>query len=341
MSTTRLYTTQLAEAQQVSDEGIAGLAVATIGEARGHGVWFGETAMQQLEKEAERLGKLKVRWGHVPLLSDPVGTEIGTLSNFQRKGDKLLGDLTFVKGWEESELIKSKVSHLKVIALNSPELMALSIEFIPSEELEPTDKENTDKLPEENLKELRAVAITSDGAVTPEGLFSQITDNLMSFFKPKQNKEQSEEKQFNAQVTLENGNVLNLPETTPTIGDPVQMLDSDGNEVDASGTFQSEGYFLEIADGVVKSITLGTAESTDEPADEQPAEEESQETQESAEAGETQTAEHSTDNEQETQLQTKVEELEAQLKQMSDKQPADLPPGTYPPLKQGLRLKRG
>ncbi len=105
-------------------------------------------------------GKVKVRSDH----DDTIGARAGYAKNFRRDGDRVACDLYLNKAYKDRDTVIET-------AVNSPELIGCSIDFIPTFDLERGKALM-------RVSDLSAVDIVDEGAVTPGGLFlSSRVDN--------------------------------------------------------------------------------------------------------------------------------------------------------------------
>lgn len=206
-------------------EGIRGVSLSTVGPAKGHGVWLDEEFVSAVAHQALAMqGGLKVRFGH-PGYTDPVGTEIGYITNVAHAGAKATGDLVFI----ETAHNATQIDHVRQFAQKAPHLIGLSIEFRYGNE-RPANNEYG--LPHETLEELLAIAITSDPAANPDGLFTanplnpKMKHATVAMFM----KLLSRLKTF-AEFFTPEGVRLQTPGDTPEVGDPLVVLNEAGEVI--------------------------------------------------------------------------------------------------------------
>lgn len=158
---------------------LRGIVVCTTGEARGHDVWTDDVFLRQVAAHAHaRPHGVKARFGHAPLGTDPVGTELGRFVRFRvvyhgpesarqnREVWQLKADFVPL----ETAANRAALDHLRQFAAHAPSQLGASLEFFPAA---PAPPENPLRLPHERLAELVAIAFTSDPACNPAGLFAQ------------------------------------------------------------------------------------------------------------------------------------------------------------------------
>lgn len=156
----------------LDSDGIKGVSVITIGEAKGHGVDIDLDFITEVMRQGNSIEKgIKSRFGHPDMFTESLGTEIGIFKNFRiaEGNTKILADFTFIK----TKYNDAMIDHVLTFASAYPESFGVSIEFIPK-----TDdmgylytKEKEGKLYIE-LDQLRAVDFVSTPAANPNGLFS-------------------------------------------------------------------------------------------------------------------------------------------------------------------------
>lgn len=142
---------------------INGFKVATLGEARGHGVILDDVTLSQLVTLGNAAGKLKCRFTH-PLSTDGLGSFVGFASNFRREGDSVLADL------EVSPVAaKSPRGDLADYVLSLAEAAPESFGASPQVKLA-KEKVKGQNLPSLRVLIFRAVDLVDDPA-TNDGLF--------------------------------------------------------------------------------------------------------------------------------------------------------------------------
>lgn len=150
-------------AGDISDDGtISGVAVATVGPARGHGFMLSEASIDQIVKLGKKYGEVRLKIGHGTKADpDQIVNLIGYLDNFRRSGMKALADM---------HLTEAAAAHprgdlrryITAIAKETPELAGLSVEI----GYDLLDDDTAD------IRDLFAVAVVLDPAANPNGLFS-------------------------------------------------------------------------------------------------------------------------------------------------------------------------
>jgi hypothetical protein len=145
---------------------IYGFKVATLGEARGHGVIVDDVTLQQIEQLGNAAGGIgvKSRYTH-PEQADGLGTLLGKASNFRRKGDSVIADLHFLAVAHTSPS-GNLATYVMDLAESAPDSFGASPNVKLAKERVPGQS-----LPSLRVKELKAVDFVDDPA-TNEGLFS-------------------------------------------------------------------------------------------------------------------------------------------------------------------------
>ncbi len=159
---------------------IHGFAVATKGEAKGHGVLLDDLFLNQIVTQAE-LSKagIKMRFDHPNASNTSMGTSIGRAKNFRRDGNVVRADAHLLKSAEGAP--NGNLSgYIMDLAEEDPGLFGSSIAFVPAAVEYQKDKDgkpDKDRPPFARLKKLLAADIVDDPAANPEGLFS-VEDSL-------------------------------------------------------------------------------------------------------------------------------------------------------------------
>lgn len=159
---------------------IHGFAVASKGEAKGHGVLLDDLFLNQIVTQAE-LSKagIKMRFDHPNASNTSMGTAVGRAKNFRRDGDVVRADAHLLKAAEGAP--NGNLSgYIMDLAEEDPGLFGSSIAFVPASVEYQKDRDgNADKSkpPFARLKKLLSADIVDDPAANPEGLFS-VEDSL-------------------------------------------------------------------------------------------------------------------------------------------------------------------
>lgn len=139
---------------------IPGVAVITIGEARGHGLMVDKTTLEQIETLANQFANgVKVKEDH----GRSVGAIIGMARNFRTDGDTLRADLHLLEN-------VSNRKQLLEIAAEMPEEIGLSASFSGVDE-------DRDGVTYARAEELYSIDLVDMPAANPTGLFSRKIDN--------------------------------------------------------------------------------------------------------------------------------------------------------------------
>jgi hypothetical protein len=161
-----IYLSSTAGKPQVDREAgvIRGFKVATLGEAKGHGVIVDDQTLAQLISlgNADLIG-IKSRFWH-PDTRDGLGSLIGFASNFRRDGDSVIADLTLSPAASKSPL-GDLADYILTLAESAPSAFGAS----PSVKFS-TEKIRGQKLPSLRITKLRAVDLVDEPA-TNDGLF--------------------------------------------------------------------------------------------------------------------------------------------------------------------------
>lgn len=160
---------------------ISGVAICTTGEAHGHGVWVDEIFVRAVVAAGNATPSgVKARWGHPSGIQDPVGTEMGRFRQFRavyQHTESLQRGYPVWAAVANLHLLSTPANaaacgHLARVAAQDPALLGASLEFRPGPPAPPdTRLGNRRALPHERLGTLLAVALTSDPACNPNGLF--------------------------------------------------------------------------------------------------------------------------------------------------------------------------
>jgi len=147
---------------------IEGVAVITMGEAKGHGVHIDSEFLDAVVEQGNALKQgLKVRFGHPSMSSTALGTFLGREKNFRRVGDVVRADL-FLSNTAKETPGGDLYNYVLEMAENESDMFGTSIVFTPGESkfLSGDTKEYA------TLTKLHANDIVDDPAANPDGLFS-------------------------------------------------------------------------------------------------------------------------------------------------------------------------
>ena len=127
---------------------IFGVAVASVGEAKGHGVLLDTKTLDQIEALGNRskMG-IKSRFGHPNMSSTALGTFLGRVKNFKREGNVVRGDLYLADSAFDTPN-GDLGSYVLSLAIEDPDSFGTSIVF--DGELEEQLSEDGSKKKDEN-----------------------------------------------------------------------------------------------------------------------------------------------------------------------------------------------
>ena len=154
---------------------IEGIAIITLGEAKGHGVFIDSEFLDNVVTQGNALKQgLKVRYGHPSMSSTALGTFLGREKNFRREGDVVKADL-FLSNEAKIAPGGNLYEYVLGMAKNESDMLGTSIVFIPGE----SKFIKGDKREFATLLQLLGNDVVDDPAANPNGLFSQFnTDTL-------------------------------------------------------------------------------------------------------------------------------------------------------------------
>jgi hypothetical protein len=167
---------------------IEGVAVCTVGEALGHGVWLEQSFIDDIVKfgNATKSG-IKARFGHPNMSGESLGTFIGRFQNFKVDGIKAVADLKM------SDVAKKSpngdlYSYILEMADSNPEDFGASIVFSVKENYFYDSEGNREKVKwgeygisndsydgqkiYVEMKSLNGTDLVDEPAANPDGLFS-------------------------------------------------------------------------------------------------------------------------------------------------------------------------
>lgn len=175
---------------------IHGIAVVTMGEARGHGVFLDEEFIDETVKNGNNLPKgLKSRFGHPNMSSSAVGTLLGRVKNFRKDMESGVpiarGDLHLTES-AKSAPGGDLYTHVLDLAENDPDQFGTSIVFergnvykrdnsgnkifrYDQDGTRNNEYENTVSNEYVEQKTLRADDVVDEPAANPDGLFSMFS----------------------------------------------------------------------------------------------------------------------------------------------------------------------
>ena len=140
---------------------ISGVSVATIGEAKGHGVKIDQTTLSQIKAAADKAGSVRVGIDHW----SGFGGIAGSLREFRIEGDHLRADLHLLQNHPARERILEMSEKM-------PAAFGLSIAYVGTEE----DVNGTAFA---RITELLSVDLVDTPAANPTGLFGSPTPELV------------------------------------------------------------------------------------------------------------------------------------------------------------------
>ena len=151
------------------DKGIIeGVAVITMGEAKGHGVHIDSEFLDAIVEQGNALKQgLKVRFGHPSMSSTALGTFLGREKNFRRVGDVVKADLYLSNTAKESPN-GDIYTYVLEMAQNESDMLGTSIVFTSGD----NKKLDGDEKEYATLERLLANDVVDDPAANPNGLFS-------------------------------------------------------------------------------------------------------------------------------------------------------------------------
>ena len=164
------------------------VAVATLGEARGHSVQLDRSFLNRLVELGNEAKKgLKVRFGHPNASGTSLGTFVGRALSFRIRPDTpnvVRGDIHLDEKIAKDTPNGNLYDYILRMAAHNPDMFGTSIVFKPGEAVEPTDIPEGDRmfadLPVATIDEFLAVDIVDDPAANPDGLFSAWTKDQIA-----------------------------------------------------------------------------------------------------------------------------------------------------------------
>jgi hypothetical protein len=186
---------------------IRGAAIATRGEALGHGFWLDGDFLDQVVAGVNAAGSMgiKHRFTHPSLSGDGLGSFLGRAKNAYRDGDVARADLHLSKSAHKSP-DGDLANYVMNLAAEDPQAFGTSIVFEHDEdaeddfsakntrtkgedgamaEFQSPDPLNTDNYPHACLKRLRAVDAVDSPAANPGGVFSaKLAAKVARFHEP-------------------------------------------------------------------------------------------------------------------------------------------------------------
>ena len=169
---------------------INGVAVMTVGEAKGHGFRLSDVSLAnalQLGTEAPK--GVKSRLSHPNACNDTTGKHLGRAISFRQDGDKLLADLQLATASTKSPH-GNLADYVMTLAEEDPEAFGLSmvVELLTEVELDEKKQPKRDAsgeplLPFAIITALKAVDVVGDPAANPGGMFSEGDDTDSNFAK--------------------------------------------------------------------------------------------------------------------------------------------------------------
>lgn len=163
---------------------IPGVAIATEGEIKGHGMYADSVFIQQVVDSAnEQPQGVKARFGHPNMCYEAMGTYLGRFTNYRVEGDKAIADLQLDDSAKQSPNGDLHQYVLKM-ASDNPDMFGTSIVFKPArsehKEIEVGNDGETEEREFARLESLLATDIV-DSPAANEGLFSQFSHDDIAF----------------------------------------------------------------------------------------------------------------------------------------------------------------
>lgn len=165
---------------------IRGVAIATMGEARGHRMWLDSQFLDTLTEAINQTPKgVKARFTHPGLSSDGLGKYLGKFRRAYRDGNLVRADLEFAASAHDTP-DGDLAGYVMDMADESPEDFGTSIVFEPDYGEEDRfatehsdekgrfvspDPENKENYTHARLHRLRATDVVDEPAANPDGLF--------------------------------------------------------------------------------------------------------------------------------------------------------------------------
>jgi hypothetical protein len=156
------------------------VAVATLGEARGHNVQLDRAFLNQLVELGNAAKKgLKSRFGHPNASGTSLGTFVGRAVDFRIRPDSpnvVRADIHLDAKVAKDSPNGNLYDYILRMAAHNPDMFGTSIVFKPGIEIDPSEIPDGDRLfadlPVATIDEFLAVDIVDDPAANPDGLFS-------------------------------------------------------------------------------------------------------------------------------------------------------------------------
>ena len=169
---------------------INGVAVMTVGEAKGHGFRLSEVSLANaLDLGTKATKGIKSRLSHQNACNDTTGKHLGRAITFRQEGDKLLADLQLATASTKSPH-GNLADYVMTLAEEDPEAFGLSmvVELLTEVELDEKKQPKRDAageplLPFAIITALKAVDVVGDPAANPGGMFSEGDDSDFGFAK--------------------------------------------------------------------------------------------------------------------------------------------------------------
>jgi len=156
------------------------VAVATLGEARGHGVQLDRSFLNRLVELGNESKKgLKARFGHPNASGTSLGTFVGRFCDFRIRPDSpnvVRADLHLDAKVAKDTPNGNLYDYIIRMARHNSDMFGTSIVFKPGTEIDPIEIPDGDRLfadlPIATIDEFLAVDVVDDPAANPDGLFS-------------------------------------------------------------------------------------------------------------------------------------------------------------------------
>lgn len=198
---TRLRASATGGDAKVSREGgdfkagmIAGLSAVTRGEALGHDLWLDRRFLDQVREAGNAKPEgYKARFAHPGMSGDGIGSALGRLKNFRRRGDRVLADLHFLESAHATP-DGDLAEYVMTLAEEAPDMFGASIVFAIDEadmtkfsmansddhgHFTSPDEDNAANYPHARLAQFFGADVVDEPAANPDGLFSSTGNEMV------------------------------------------------------------------------------------------------------------------------------------------------------------------
>ena len=179
---------------------IRNMVAMQVGEARGQGLWADRRTLEMMAELSAQKRNIKGRFGHPGMSENETGKQISTSQNFRVEGDKLVHDWYVHEPGRKSPVFsQDPIEYIFSVAEDDPTQLGESVvihqdlvwTLDDGTELSLYDDDGAKRSkPENSLTPLPVIRpikfhfvdIVSEGALTPDGMFSSVeaTDELFS-----------------------------------------------------------------------------------------------------------------------------------------------------------------